>query len=110
MLRFKPEVRIGYFNEHLCDILRNAALWSLKERIDVHISSIHDSAAHMATSLHYYDLAVDLNPDTMSSSDRSRLVDWLRRYLPDSEFDIVLENTHIHVEYDIRSKAGRTDT
>ena len=52
---------------------------------------------HMAGSLHYCGCAVDLRiwglPDPVSAADR------LRRELP-TAFDVWLESTHLHVEFD----------
>lgn len=54
---------------------------------------------HMPGSCHYKGLAVDIrlpsNPENASV-----LVQRLKLWLPQSEFDVVLEKDHIHVEFD----------
>ena len=62
MIRFKPEVRIGFLDRRLADVLAAACQWSARTRIDVEVNSINDGpSVHMATSLHAYDLAIDLD-------------------------------------------------
>lgn len=51
---------------------------------------------HMPRSLHYRGLAVDLRLPPRASTDE--VVSRLKQYLP--QFDVILETTHVHVEYD----------
>jgi len=102
MLRFKPAVRIGHFNEPLALMLLEACTWSLLTGIDVEINSIRDSAPDRASrSLHPFDLAVDFDTVGDQATDLERLADYFRRVLP-TPFDIVLEGDHVHVEWDAR--------
>lgn len=52
--------------------------------------------AHAANSLHYADLAIDIR---LPPHDRAKTRDGLQQLLGD-DFDVVLESTHIHIEYD----------
>ncbi len=99
MIRFKPEVRVGYFNRALAVVLNSASMWSVRARIDVEINSINDSQ-HSAESLHPYDLAIDLDTVGDGSSDLGLLHAWLARYLP-AGYDVVFEGDHVHVEWDM---------
>ena len=55
---------------------------------------------HSAGSLHYYGLAVDLRSRSFDSTDLARTAARrLQRALGD-DYDVVIEKTHIHVEYD----------
>ena len=100
MLRFKPDVRIAYFDPRIADVLRVASLWSLTVRIDVEINSMRDGAdVHMPTSLHPFDLAVDLDTVGDAPADLDALAEYLRRAL-DPQYDVVYEGTHVHVEWD----------
>lgn len=54
---------------------------------------------HMEGSKHYEGLAVDLRTRHLSPNDRLRFASLLARALG-PEYDVVLEPTHLHVEYD----------
>lgn len=101
MLRFKPEVRIGYLNASLARILELAALWSLDANVDVQINSIRDSAPNrVPSSLHPFDLAVDLEPFGNAANDKQSLAEYFRRHA-EPQFDVVFETSHLHVEWDV---------
>ena len=101
-LRFKPEVRIGYCEERLTRVLEIASVWSLRTRVDVEINSINDGAGvHAPTSLHPFDLAVDLDTVGDTPADLDLLAEFLRRWLG-REYDVVFEGDHVHVEWDAR--------
>ena len=53
---------------------------------------------HSAGSLHYYGYAVDLRTNYFSASEISSVVQALKEELC-SDYDVVFEGTHIHVEY-----------
>lgn len=100
MLSFKPEVRVGIFSCRLGDVLGVVSTWSVRHRVDVHVSSINDGpGVHMATSLHYFDLALDLDVINDKPEDRFALAEHLRRWL-DPHYDVVFEADHVHVEWD----------
>ena len=65
---------------------------------DLIITSLLDGK-HMPNSFHYKGLAVDLRTRHISNSDRMLVVGRLRLALG-PEYDVVLEKTHLHVEYD----------
>ena len=54
---------------------------------------------HKEGSLHYKGLAVDLRTRYFSNEICNMVANELRATLPD-DFDVVLEATHIHLEYD----------
>lgn len=58
---------------------------------------------HMKGSLHYVGRAADLRSNDLATSQKSRLVEALRARLG-RDFDVVPEPTHIHVEYDPKTK------
>jgi hypothetical protein len=100
VIQFKAEVRIGRFTERLADVLLHAAAWSLVSRVGVEVNSINDGpGVHMATSLHYFDLAIDLDTVGDKSSDLEQLAEYLRRWL-DPQYDVLFEGNHVHVEWD----------
>lgn len=102
MIRFKPDVRIGYFHERLADVLECVSVWSLQTQIDVEVNSIRDGARDRAVStLHPFDLAMDLDTVGGRIQDLELLTDYLRRWL-NPQYDVVLERDHVHVEWDAR--------
>ena len=54
---------------------------------------------HMANSLHYIGLAIDMRTNQMTTEQQTSCVSYLRERL-DYCFDIILEVDHIHIEYD----------
>ena len=54
---------------------------------------------HSSNSLHYKGLAIDIRTSGLSGPDQLKLVSALQKALGDS-WDVVLEQTHIHIEYD----------
>ena len=102
MLRYKPDVRIAVFTPRLGDVFAAACTWSLRSRVDVEINSINDGpGVHLATSLHYFDLAVDLDTVGDRPADLLALAEYLRCTL-DPQYDVVFEGDHVHVEWDAR--------
>ena len=100
MIQFKAEVRIGRFTERIADVLLHAGAWSLLSRVGVEVNSVNDGpGVHMATSLHYFDLAIDRDTVGDKSTDLEQLAEYLRRWL-DPQYDVVYENNHVHVEWD----------
>lgn len=100
MLRFKPEVRVIYFDGRLARVLELATLWSLRVDVEVHASSIDDGVTlHKPGTLHGYSLAVDLSAETTTQVGTQALAEFLRRTLG-GHYDVVLEKDHVHVEWD----------
>lgn len=100
MLRFKPDVRIGDMCFAIVFVFAECCLWSFRAGVDVEVNSVEDPApGRVAGSLHAFGLAVDV--DTVGDVDRdtAALGEWLRRRLP-PDYDVVLESTHVHVEFD----------
>lgn len=102
MLRFKPEVRIGYFDERAGLVLHYASVFSLRSGIDLEVNSANDSA-HGASSLHPTDLAWDLDTVGDKPEDLVKLGRFLASHLP-AGYDVVRESDHVHVEFDMHRK------
>ena len=73
-------------------------VWQRYLRRDLTVTSITDGK-HSANSLHYQGKAVDLRNRDLEDHQQEVAVQELRRHLG-SAYDVVLEPTHIHVEYD----------
>lgn len=102
MLRFKPEVRIEFFDDRAGLVLHYASVWSLSTKIDVEVNSGKDST-HTAGSLHPHDLAWDLDTDGDKPEHLPLLARYLANRLP-AGYDVVLEVDHVHVEFDTHRK------
>lgn len=103
MLRFQPGVAVRYYNSRITPILEYASAWGLRAQMYVDVNAIDDKQ-HGATTLHGYSLAVDLDTDGDRPADLLSLHGWLARYLP-LEYDVILERDHVHVEFDLISRA-----
>jgi hypothetical protein len=100
MIQFKTEVRVGRFTARVGDVLEAAGAWSLLSRVGVEVNSINDGpGVHAKESLHYADLAIDLDTVGDKPSDLEALAEYLRRWL-DPQYDVVYEANHVHVEWD----------
>jgi hypothetical protein len=58
-----------------------------------------DDGKHSANSLHYEGKALDFRTRHLLPSDKAAIAEQVARALGDN-FDVVLERTHLHVEYD----------
>ena len=104
-INFKHDVRSdGIQPEGAYIVIVAHRVWQRYLRRDLTVTSITDGA-HSVNSLHYQGLAVDLrikdDETGLPFEGRQQLVAVreLRRHLG-SAYDVVLEPTHIHVEYD----------
>lgn len=64
------------------------------------ITSVNDST-HGAKSLHYSGLAIDLRTRDVQQADWQTIVEEIKTRLG-TEFDVILESDHIHIEWDPR--------
>ena len=63
---------------------------------------------HSPKSWHYEGRAVDLRTMDMTPEDIEKMFNWLRGLYPHSDgFDVVLESTHLHVEYEGRREVRK---
>lgn len=71
--------------------------------IELTITSLNDST-HSATSLHYADQAVDLRIRNIPASiGAGTIADEIRQRL-NKHYDVILEERHIHIEYQPRHR------
>jgi hypothetical protein len=101
MLRFITQpsgpVTIAEWNAEADLVLRCADRWSQHTGIGVDINAI-DNGTHGATTLHGRSRAWDLDTAGDQATDLHALYAWLHEMLPPG-FDVVLEATHVHVEW-----------
>lgn len=102
MMRLLPGVRVyGWRPELLVAIVVAAGVFE-KHGVDL-IATCGANGTHGSNppSLHYAGAGVDFRTNHMSPIQRVEVVEALKAALgyPDSEFDVVLEADHLHVEY-----------
>lgn len=102
MLRFEPNVRIVSFTEQLARVFHLAGNWAAISGIGVVVNSV-DDGKHSTGTLHGFSLAADLDTEGDQAVHLSHLHGYLARHLP-APFDVLLEPTHVHVEYDTHRK------
>ena len=79
-------------------VLKEADLLWKEHNKELVITSARDGI-HSAGSLHYYGLAVDLRIWGFSINTKHQIVKDLQDILGDG-YDVILHESHIHVEYD----------
>ena len=84
--RLKPEIRkiLG-----IIDLI----IWGIEKR-EMVITSTYEGS-HCAGSLHYANLAVDVRRSFDNNSSYEEIKERLGK-----DYDVILERTHIHIEYD----------
>jgi len=91
----KAGVDISRLNRGIRKALNRASIIINKYNQEIIITSTYEGN-HMAGSLHYANDAFDFNHTGITLDD---IADELRSFLT-KDFDVVLERTHIHVEFD----------
>ena len=100
----KPGVSVRGLRPEMCVALQVAEPIFLGEGVALVVTSAVDGR-HKRGSLHYVGLAVDLRTrDLATKKNRTRVHKKLRKALGD-EYDVVLEKTHMHVEFDPKEPA-----
>ena len=99
MIAFKQGVRFANLQPQL--VLGLLVIHSIWERYACGTLTITSGSdgVHKANSRHYSGNACDLRSRNLSPTDITHLVNKFKEALG-SDFDIVIEPTHIHVEYD----------
>jgi hypothetical protein len=107
MLRFAAGLYCHLFRMEIALVLHHASTWAAVSGVAVDVNSLADKS-HSAGSLHYWDLAVDLDTAGDRAAHLAQLHGYLARVLAPS-YDVVLEATHVHVEWDAHRKPARVD-
>ena len=68
--------------------------------VDCVMTSASDGA-HMLNSLHYGGKAIDLRTRTLTNTQTTQLLQAIQDALG-SQFDVILEDTHLHLEWDVK--------
>lgn len=106
-MRLKPGVQAAGLHPSIEHALNVAdRLWETEVGVRLIVTSLHDGQ-HSASSLHYGvpgDIrcrACDLRTRNLEPEQQALAVGRLRTLLGEA-FDVVLEDDHIHVEYDLK--------
>lgn len=97
-MRLKPGVKLAGVKTEIMFAVLVADQVYREVGKDVVITSVTDGT-HSANSLHYKGLAVDLRTSYLTEQEKKFAVEQLKVRLG-AEFDVVLESTHIHIEFD----------
>ncbi len=104
MLIFKPGVKFTGLSAQISVAIYTAErIWE-RAGYDLTVTCISDGK-HKAGSLHYVGHAVDLRSRDIRDADLDQLITALRAALG-YEFDVVVERTHIHVEWQPKEQLG----
>lgn len=95
-------VEITCFNDRLSTVLCSASIWSLRAGVTVDVNAI-DNGEHGSGTLHGDSKALDLDTEGDRRGDLAALHRWLSRDLPPG-YDVVLEDTHVHIEWDTKRR------
>lgn len=99
----KSSVQLRYLKPQMIIALIVATEIYRNYQLNLVITSGDDSdKVHMANSKHNTGLALDFRTRDMNQTVKNSIVANLRACL-NSEYDIVLEKDHIHIEYDPKS-------
>jgi hypothetical protein len=92
-------LKLGVSIERLCDPMRRALsvvedIWKELGQNEPVVTSTYEGT-HMPASLHYVNRAADFRKPIDANAAVARLKSKLGQ-----DYDVVLEQTHIHIEYD----------
>ena len=100
ILRIKPGVGVGGLRpETLLAIQVFYSCYSVLDKDGEAVITSCTEGKHGRGSRHYVGLAFDGRTRNLDDEQKKTLRDMLKECLTD-EYDVVLESTHIHVEYD----------
>ena len=98
MLLLKPGVRVAGLRPEILIAVVAAERVYAEMGVDCVITACVDGV-HQAGSLHYCGLAVDLRSRDFRPGDADKAIARIKQCLG-ADYDVVLENDHIHVEFD----------
>ena len=107
MIRFEPRFRLPVLHMEMALVLHHASTWSEIAKVGLVVNSGGDGT-HNPGSLHPWGLALDLDVEGDTFAATEQLYGYLARILPGA-YDVVLERTHVHVEFDPHRRPPRLD-
>ena len=105
MLLLKPGVRVAGLRSEILLAVVAAERVCAEMGVDCVVTACVDGV-HKAGSLHYCGLAVDLRSRDFRPGDLDKAIARIRQCLG-ADYDVVLENDHVHVEFDQKQPLTR---
>jgi len=105
MLLLKPGVRVAGLRPEILLAVVIAERVCAEMGVDCVVTACVDGV-HQAGSLHYCGLAVDLRSRDFRPGDLDKAIARIRQCLG-ADYDVVLENEHVHVEFDQKQPLTR---
>ncbi len=105
MLLLKPGVRVAGLRPEILLAVVVAERVCAEMGVDCVITACVDGV-HQAGSLHYCGLAVDLRSRDFHPGDVDKAIGRIKQCLG-ADYDVVLENDHIHLEFDQKQPLTR---
>jgi len=105
MLLLKPGVRVAGLRSEILLAVVAAERVCAEMGVDCVVTACVDGV-HQAGSLHYCGLAVDLRSRDFRPGDLDKAIARIRQCLG-ADYDVVLENEHVHVEFDQKQPLTR---
>ena len=98
----------GYIHVMLLPVAAEYEVWRRKHGYPQGTITSGMDGQHSPKSWHYEGRAIDLRTNDMQQQDIEQMVAWLRAVFPKSDgYDVVIEATHLHVEYEGRLEVRR---
>lgn len=93
----------GYAHAGLLPVICEYEVWRRSNGYEQGVITALMDGKHSAMSWHYEGRAADLRTRDMKQEDVESMVTWLRSiFTKERGYDIVLEPTHLHVEFEGR--------
>jgi hypothetical protein len=105
MLLLKPGVRVAGLRPEILFAVIAAERVCAEMGVDCVVTACVDGV-HQAGSLHYCGLAADLRSRDFRPGDLDKAIARIRQCLG-TDYDVVLENDHVHVEFDQKQPLTR---
>ena len=105
MLLLKPGVRVAGLRSEILLAVVAAERVCAEMGVDCVVTACVDGV-HQAGSLHYCGLAADLRSRDFRPGDLDKAIARIRQCLG-TDYDVVLENDHVHVEFDQKQPLTR---
>ena len=105
MIEIKPGVSIRGLTPEivLAAVAAHQAYEELADGAECVITSCTEGK-HGRASLHYVGYAIDIRTRTLTTQQTTKVAEKIRRALG-AEFDVVLEQNHIHIEFQPKTEA-----
>ncbi len=108
MIAVKETVRFKRFTPEIVALLPLiVAVWTAEARETVPTITSANDSTHGPNSYHYSDYALDLRSKNLSTEQKDRILEALKKELVGKNYDVILESRgtdkeHFHIEFNAR--------